>query len=139
MSAWIVSKEHIDVLVRALGERELVGGLSPDEIGRDLWLENVRSIHARYPDTAEKDDDYPGPVGFRRAWAEDYRYTPPTVELTLDGLLKQVRCFDYQTCEHSGWGASPAYTWTTALEEALERAGASAHSEAYDKAPWGVD
>ena len=70
MSAFMVGKEHIDVLVslavngpspstlnwRSAGCAPYFGG-SPasqdraDEIGDALVLENLHSIHARYPDT----------------------------------------------------------------------------------------
>src|SRR3989304_3286724 len=101
MSAWIVSKEHIDVMIATgmqYGRHGWQGNLnwsvreegdgptayreltyeSADEIGRMLWNENVRSIEARYPDTAES-GDYPGPVSFDPEQADEYVYTPPRI------------------------------------------------------------
>lgn len=121
MSAWIVSREHIDVLVDSLLRSEAVdyGRLSPDELGRMLWLENVASIHARYPDTAESDSDYPGPVGFSRSDAAGYRHTrrptPP-----VDALHDAWSSFNYQTCEHGGYEASEPFRWARAMIAHLE-------------------
>src|SRR3990172_8293560 len=67
MSAFVVAKTHIDAMVRlaivysprsaivygAFGEVRL----HPDEVGRDLLDENVRSVRHRYPG----DERLPGP------------------------------------------------------------------------------
>lgn len=83
MSAWIVSKEHIDVLVQALAEGEIVVDIEPSEIGRILWRENLYSIWARYPDTKENDADYPGPIDFSAADVENYVYVRPRPALEV--------------------------------------------------------
>jgi hypothetical protein len=59
MSAYVVTKTHIDVLVSALIEfkvyitldRKHYGyakEMNPTEVGKLLWLENVRSVTHRY-------------------------------------------------------------------------------------------
>ena len=125
MSAWIVSDRHIDVIVRGLCRRELVDGLSPNDIGRQLWRENLKSIHHRYPDTAETDDNYPGTYpGWRAAEVDHYVYQVPadtTQELPL--LLNSLDSYDYQTCEHPGYRTSRAHEWVVRLREALTAEG----------------
>lgn len=135
MSAWIVSREHIDALVQGLVESELVVGVDPTEMGRELWLENVKSIHARYPDTAENDADYPGPIDFTKAHADEYTYTRPAKRLALDSLLKQAECYDYQTCEHPEYEHSTAKEWIDTLTDSLTNAGINSHG---DGLPWGL-
>lgn len=157
MSAWIVSKLHIDVVVQALTQGEIVVDRTADEVGQALWQENLNSIHYRYEDTAETHSDYPGPVSFKGPkTVAAYRYAPPTPgrlkvaynhqyyrlapgeEITLDALLKVVGCYEYQTCEHPEWEASEAFKWVEVLTDNLLRAGATRESEAYNRAPWGL-
>jgi hypothetical protein len=127
VSAWIVSDRHIDVLVRALGRRELVSGpYGPTQVGRVLWRENVKSIHAGYPDTEENDDNYPGTF---EGWSADevdrYEYQVPADETQDPGrLLVTLDSYRYQSCEHRGWKQSTAYAWVQALQAALEAEGA---------------
>ena len=138
MSAWIVSKNHIDALVQALAEGEIVVNIYPTEIGRTLWKENLLSIWARYPDTEKTDDNYPGPYGFRAIDTETYVYTRPAERLSYGSLLKQAHCYSYQTCEHDGWETSQAKKWIDTLRRGLERGGHADGSE-YAAAPWGID
>lgn len=139
MSAWIVDRVHIDALVQALAEGEIVTDVHPDEIGRILWRENVKSIHYRYPDTARNDSHYPGPHDFVQAWADDYTYTRPAEALSKDSLLKQAHCYNYQSCEDPDFERSVAYGWIVTLQESLQRAGVTSATVAYQTAPWGLD
>ena len=64
MSAYVENKRHIDALVTAAHEFNR-GAMhvwydgharyeaTDDELGRLLWLENVRSVEARYEDVRE--------------------------------------------------------------------------------------
>jgi hypothetical protein len=124
MSAWIVTKAHIDVLVHALGVRELFpDDMTPDEVGRLLWQENHNSVNYRYDETE------PCP---------EYVYTAPPSEWDLNEVMTEVSCYEYQTCEHPGWNPSVAHLLMTQLRRALLAAGAS-HDESRDRGtPWGV-
>ena len=143
MSAWIVSSGHIDVLVHALAQYEVV---SPDlgadgfrALGQKLWQENHASVNYRYGE-----------------FTNTPRYQLRTTEATLDPIvvLKAVACFDYQSCEHPGWTASDAHE----LIEALHTAVLARHPDlgervqgpfgetyryttlpAWERAPWGID
>lgn len=122
MSAWIVSKAHIDALVTGLVRSEIAAptGLTPDQLGQTLWEENYTSIRARYGD----EDSAPP-------------YTHTVLDLPPVVLLKQVHCYDYQSCEHGGWETSEAHAWITALDELLSRS-VRTPSPAYSDAPWGI-
>lgn len=100
MSAFLVSKRHIDVLVAAdpnRGEwREAIGGRlsSADKLGKLLLRANEKSIAARYDDA----DD---------SASSGYTFTDPG---PIDPLvvIKAAHCFEYQACEYRQWAHSLA-------------------------------
>lgn len=118
MSAWIVDRAHIDVLVQALCEGEYVTDRDPDEVGRVLWRENLASVAYRYP--RDVDGDRPGPLDFRDSDVDTYTYRRPSRRIEPSAVLSAVNCYDYQSCEHPGWETSRARAWVTALADALE-------------------
>lgn len=135
MSAWIVSKTHIDALVHAGIDAEIIRPNEADDFGRMLWRENLASIHYRYPDTAE-DGGYPGPIDFTPDQVETYTYEP------LDGgpgasrdvptvVYDTARCYAYQSSEHPEWKTSKARKFA----ESLQHLTASARGDG----PWGTD
>lgn len=134
MSAWIVTKTHIDALVHAGIDAELVRESEADEFGRMLWRENLASIKACYP--RDEDGGRPGPIGFKDEDVETYTFEP------LDGGLGASRqapavvrstagCYSYQSCEHAEWDDSKAKQFTDLLEKLTEGAPG--------KGPWGTD
>lgn len=131
MSAWIVSRAHIDVLVQALtADAGLTPG-TPDEIGRELWAENLASVAYRYP--RDTDGDRPGPLEFRDSDVETYTYREPAKVIPDAGILMAVDCYTYQSCEHPGWNKSRAVKWMDTLKMR------HATAESLDKYPWGFD
>lgn len=120
MSAWIVSKAHIDVLVHALGKRELLS-TDPNTAGAILWGENYRSVNFRYDESEA---------------APAYAFEPPPVAWTPNQLLKILGCYDYQTCECDDYRATEAGELVTILQDSLAREGADEDSDEW--APWGV-
>lgn len=118
MSAYVVSKDHLDLLVTAAmhGSRYYkglrVGGRvfdSPEdanELGAILWAENVRSVNYRY----HLDD-----------WEEVYTYDPAGIAPYLGGLidwghvLGALSCYEYQACETDNWETTQAYQVCQAL------------------------
>lgn len=106
MSAWLVEKGHIDVLVQAAFVEGLLPHYAEDAnaLGKLLWRENHLSLNARYGDPVPDEIDY----------------TFEGVEAPLDDthLSAAVHCYDYQTCEHG-----EAYTQSAAFrlcEQLLE-------------------
>lgn len=122
MSAWIVSKKHIDVLVAALVEEQVIKLADADETGRILWRENHKSVNARY---AEK----------TRAPAYTFEHESTSNVV----VLKSIHCYEYQTCEHDGWKRSRARQLCLELTSRIAYALAQqACRKAYDDAPWGI-
>ena len=142
MSAWIVSKAHIDRMVKTA----IAWGIAPrdksyNELGRMLWVENLNSVKYRYPnDTSGK---RPGPSGLTDEDIENYEYDGGD-ELTPVEALSASRCLDYQSCEHDEWPASDARKFLDIFEiEAVARDGRPLEtildSSEYDRAPWGFE
>lgn len=141
MSAWIVTRAHIDVLVLAgvqfgvpydLNRRGAVGPAVLAAAGADLWAENHRSVNYRY-----REDSKPP------------AYPAPTAEVILDpvAVVKAVDCFAYQSCEHPGWQTSDAAVYCQRLRAAamtglpVEPGDADGHRYplGYDGAAWSID
>lgn len=132
MSAFVVSKEHIDAIVAAAmpsgpeegccwyhgGNGKHADYTNADEIGQMLWDECVRSVSHRYPDNerlpgAYLDDDTP-------EWSEPYVFPFFKVpKLEPVAALKAIQCYEYQSCEHPGWEPSEAKTFCSCLTEHL--------------------
>ncbi len=141
MSAWIVAREHIDVLLSAalpdftwysgpnFEHRHHLDHTNTDEVGRMLWAENVASVAHRYPD--DTDETRPGhPFDVDRYTYRPYgAYVPTPVE-----ALKAIGCYEYQSCEHPGWRTSVACAYVRALEQHLID-----QLPGYDQAPWDFD
>jgi hypothetical protein len=131
VSAWIVSKKHIDYLVTAIVRAELMAE-TPDEIGRMLWKECIDSVAYRYAGSGWNNGTIaclPGSGPEAAAW-ESYTWTE-TPELTAGGLAKTVGCYSYQSCEHDEWPDSEACRVVTKLRESLGDVGYD------DSVPWG--
>jgi hypothetical protein len=147
VSAWIVSKRHIDLLVSVILRSEAVpeAGGNADKIGTELWTECHRSVNYRYS------ENEPTP---------EYHHQPYPLDVAGDAylfLVKQVDCYQYQSCEHPGWDDSAARRWTNELREMwARRAGVDfpgsafdpavrdlrvnrSYPAAYERAPWGID
>ena len=147
MSAWIVSKHHIDAMLTAALSRRIqgpqrgvlrfwTGDLSwavtretADEVGEMLWGENVASVARRYG--GDEVANLPGPVELSR---EPYRFEQLPGEVDPVKVFKIIDCFDYQSCEHEGWKSSPAFAFCQALRKACWQS-----LPGYDAGPWGVD
>lgn len=124
MSAWIVNKAHVDMLVQVAIMEGLVKAEDATTTGRMLWLENHRSIEARYGDPVPE--------------AKIAEYLFEGIEAPLDDRIVHlnVGCYRYQTCEHEGWLDSEAHRLCEALEVALEvRLGPDPNT---GHTPWGI-
>ncbi|MEA5456723.1 hypothetical protein SPF06_18525 [Sinomonas sp. JGH33] len=120
MSAWIVSQDHIDLMVTValriaeFNPRYVDVAAAGDALGTDLWEENHRSVNHRYSEST------PTPA---------YSWTPvadveggaPLVGAHLVQILKAVHCYDYQTCEHPEWTSSKAFYVSRTIEQWAER------------------
>ena len=145
MSAWIVTRAHIDVLVLASVQFTVplddTGSARPVPLssqalaaaGAELWAENHRSVHHRY-------DEHSAPP----------TYGPPTAEVLLDPVtvVKAIDCYVYQSCEHPGWPGSRAARYCQRLRAAVMTGLPVAavggepgrpYPAGWDAAPWGID
>lgn len=134
MSAWVVHKLTIDVLVSALVEFKVSHDLGQDEneIGRILWRENVQSVAYLY-NLANRDDERKGELAKYNRDVEAYTWRE-LVTLKPGAVLKLAHCYGYQSCEHPSWNDSKAKAAIDALvyKLALKLPG-------YESAPWGAD
>lgn len=154
MSAYIVSRRHIDLLVAAAlyGPQGRFPSWSayfydpqagktfdpredPSALGRALWAENHQSVAFRYQDS--ETSNLPGPIDFDVA--EVYAYTFEG-RRSLDrpsavAILKGLDGYEYQACEHPGWRDSTAYAFVQSLRKRL-----IATLAGYDEADtWSID
>jgi len=173
MSAFVVSKDHIDLLVQAVlagpteghwqtpGDpfswwhdekrhqadagtdvtHETHGGhmeiISPSTLGQRLVSECVASVHGRYPDTDPEQGDLPGPIDayymgpyvyepYRRSdmrvlTSATQAFGAEAVEAPESAafIAVQIKCYEYQSCEHEEWDASEAHAICRAMKEQL--------------------
>lgn len=152
MSSWAVDKTHIDLLITAgltFPGRSLPGGTltwmhqdrraeltreGADSIGGKLWAENHASVHYTYPDDADgPDGSLPGPTGFEGVHTLTYTFQRIPGVLDPVVVLKQIACYEYQSCDHDNWLASEAAAITAALRSSAIRV-----LPGYDDAPWGL-
>lgn len=103
-----------------------------DAVGSILWMENLRSIEARYPDTVGHPEKLPGTDG--QDPRDGYRHAPAPAGTKIDpaAVLKSIDCLEYQSCEHDGWKGSEARRILEAIRDCATKA-----LPGYEAAPWG--
>lgn len=151
MSAFVVSREHIDVLVRLA----ITGPSDADPASRLAFPVRVKDQSDRYRKVAPIDDLQhadlidPTDVGYQ-LWAEnhasvayrysdpydeeiveEYRYQDPGFTPTCAEAARALSCLAYQSCEHPEWPESLAYGFVQTLRVALLDA-----MPGIDAAPW---
>ena len=142
MSAWVVSKAHINAMVDAGlnvhykpmhwypkgkdGSSSLTLETA-SEVGQMLLDECVKSVSYRYDDSevtglpGRSDAAYLIPFEYKRL------FDPPTpVE-----VLKMIDCYGYQSCEHPEWEDSEAHCFCQALRKQMIN-----KLPGYEEAPW---
>lgn len=133
MSAYVVSKQHIDAIVTGglprRGESGWIRWSDPVEVGRThilnqdtvdragalLWQEIRISVNHRYHDGDEIDVIY----SFRRLWQSPV------------AVLKLIESYEYQSCEHPSWDESQAKRLCDQLRKQVV-----SKLPGYDEAPW---
>ena len=153
MSAYMVSKEHIDAILCVVVEGPAQSGKTTHEwqviiaytdlfpkgtgdplnaLGDLLVRENLSSIHSRYPDTVTDLENTPGPIA--QYWLREYVYRHPARKPNVIEALKLIDCYEYQSCEHPEWPGSQAKKICDRLRCLLVSA-----LPGYEKASWGWD
>lgn len=154
MSAWLVDKVHIDLLVsagltlpcRSIKDNRLrwtvpardgqpeqdwtLTRKNADEVGGKLWTDNLANIDYLYPEAT--DEDRPGPVTFESTHVLTYQYedVPGTLDPVV--VLNALSCFRYQSMDRPQWAGSFSAAFYEALLYACIRA-----LPGYSDAPWG--
>jgi len=148
MSAFVVSKSHINAIIQAGlnvqykpftwyhknedGELEhyQLTSSNADEIGQMLLDECVHSVQYRYEgDTIA---NLPGPSNAE--WLIPFEWKPFVKMPTPVETIKNIHCYAYQSCEHPEWEASNAKDFCDALEHSIV-----SQLPGYDEAPWEWD
>ena len=138
MSAWVVTKHHIDVLVSAAVERGItirfasVGAVVPVTlenatfVGRTLLRENIASVVHRYR-LCGTDEAF---EYLRDLVRYNFTFYPA---VRPSAVAQAVECYDYQSCEHDGYETSAAAFFVSQLKTAL------GGQQGSDADPWGFD
>lgn len=120
MSAFVVSKQHIDALVTTAAAWRMHRCATDQALGQLLWTENFASVNYRYTDQ-QPAETYTGPSAYSAK------------SLTPVQALKAIACYVYQSCEHPTWEQSEAYTFTEQFKsEAISRL------PGYENADWEI-
>lgn len=148
MSAWVVSKSHIDAMVAAAmqlgsslpgepfgvywnGRRTEVRRDTADHVGELLVQDIVEGVSHRYPNDDVSKGELPGPTD---AYYNRPYHWQPTRKFTPGEIAKMIACYAYQACEHRHWEQTFAHAFCRTLEGRVLRC-----LEGHDDAPWGFD
>lgn len=140
MSAWIVSEKHILTLAyyynKLVTETIRRYGNIPEEvdieklkpIAKILWKQNYKSVNWRYNER-------------RRMRFSQVGTVLPETNLTIEELVKQIYCWEYQSCENPKYNSSKAFKMMDELKiqilgELMRKS--TEHNQAYQDAPWGI-
>jgi len=93
MSAWIVDRNHINVMVDFAVTHDLLDDYDRDDFGQMLWDWNYWSINYRYGGKHE---------------APTFTSSKPEQIPTLPEMFAIVSCYDYQACERPDYEKSDA-------------------------------
>ena len=148
MSAYIVDRNHIRFLVASalhVNERgrfhdygfrwhdgksgHQLDQYNATRIGQMLWDECINSVKYRYPEPNEH--GLPGPI--EETFIYEHIPPGPSFEPTPAQIIKAVRCYQYQSCEHPEWETSSAHAFCNELIM-----GITSLLPDYEEAPWGA-
>jgi hypothetical protein len=144
MSAFMCTDEHIAILAEYACARPMLASLvSPivsqayhanrDErrtdaeiVGAALYIENEKSVRARYPSDSGN---------MVSAWGYVHRMALRARALAVPAvaIIKATECYRYQACEHDGWEGSAVEQLTAAIIS-----DAIGELPGYDAAAWGA-
>lgn len=139
MSAFMCSDSLISQIVNILDTGGLSSGdkvdllclVKPFGMRRDLFkmlvASNVASLNARYPDSKDEHEGY----------AKEAEYQPLSAALNLGQAIKNIDCYRYQSCEHTGWINDPMNMFTRNLRSELADIMVRRTDE-YEQAKWGA-
>lgn len=137
MSAYMVSRETIDVLITAglygfaTGDRHEQHGMSWYSVDpitlRGFAINGLGEIHRRLDSSTA--DQVGAMLWHENQLSVNFRYREDDIEPvytfchhpgfrpTPVEALAALSCYDYQSCEHDGWPASEAFQFCEALKD----------------------
>lgn len=127
MSAFVVSKQDIDILVTAYLALHQPNIIDPNRLGRELWRENVLSVAYLYGMPERHCEEHAGYMGAIRAYAHEPIFAKRAA------VAKVARCWDYQSCEHPLYEASRAKKIVDLLMATFPDS-----APGYEDMPWGI-
>lgn len=141
MSAYVVSDNHINELIRYIDSRFYLNKsylqrvipelafirddrLFFEKVGQELLNENYRSVNYRYKNS---EDEYK---------CHKFTYKEKLAEKKLKPveILKLVACLDYQSCETNDWETTRAYKILESIKSF-----AINQLDGYNEASWGIN
>ena len=141
MSAYVVDKATIDVMVRAglrvrykpmgwhhAGQHHHLDESTANRIGQMLLDECVHSVSHHYQDDGIT--ELPGPNN--AYWLVPYKYQDALHLPEPVVILKTIACYEYQSCEHPEWETSEAKAFCETLRHIVITG-----LPGYEEAPWG--
>ena len=145
MSAYVVSHNHINYLVRAMNEYAHTGYIKTyyynnepvhflsdlNRVGRVLAQANVNGVQHRYPDDLPY--ELPGPIPTPIADRYQYNAMQP-LPITGAAVLKALAGYVYQASELPDWEESEAYAICRHIREEAIR-----NLPGYEDADWDID
>ncbi len=124
MSAFVVSKSHINAMIHAglavqyrpltwyhNGKAHILSNDTSNAVGQMLLDECVKSVCHRYDDS--KITNLPGPTNAE--WLIPFEYHFTYKRPTPIQALKLISCYEYQSCEHPEWKESEAHAFCETL------------------------
>lgn len=114
MSAFVVEKEHIDFIVTAAIDFEIIAAPAALALGKCLWQENVNSVLKRYPQIQGRER-----TGYLQE-VQLYTFKRRT-HISVNDVAGAIACLDYQSCEHDEWEGSLAHDFLVRLRAALPK------------------
>jgi hypothetical protein len=105
-NSMLTDRQRSDLIEAGVGEGGVLDFLDRQLVGRILWLENIRSLRARYGDDWNRGE----PVAL-------YLYRGVTVDWTVPRVLMALRCYEYQACESADYRESLADRVVTIMQK----------------------
>ena len=141
MSAYVVSDNHINELIRFIDTRFYLNKsylqrvipeiafirddkLFFERVGQELLNENYRSVNYRYKNSEDEE----------KCHKFSYKEKLGEKKLKPVEILKLVACLDYQSCETDNWETTRAYKILESIKSF-----AINQLDGYNEASWGIN
>jgi hypothetical protein len=141
MSAFLLSNDHLSMIMTWAIHEGGLGELTPQEWFNEFYLENVQSLQYRYPNIYQELIEH-------SRYLPDFNAIRPRAlkkEIAI-AILKFINCWEYQSCQHHFDSSTAPWRMMAQIKElALQISGYESqednpnfykHSPVYELAPW---